>query len=69
MPRVETERISAERLESWKGLLSTDHATPAILLGIGHDENSGALIVIHAENISRRVLIGLLKGAIAELLR
>jgi hypothetical protein len=56
-------------LESWKGLLSTDHATPAILIGIGHDENSGALVVIHVEDISRRVLIGLLKGAIAELLR
>jgi hypothetical protein len=42
---VPTERITDERLARWKLKLSLSHATPMVLLGVGHDAHSGQLVV------------------------
>ena len=48
--RVPTEEITEERLERWKRLLARDHATPMVLLAVGHDEQSGKLFVCTVED-------------------
>lgn len=42
---VNVERIARERLRDWQRDCVRDHATPALLLAIGHDERSGEIHV------------------------
>lgn len=42
MHRVPTDQITARRLADWREDLARHHATPAVLIAFGHDENSGA---------------------------
>jgi hypothetical protein len=67
--RVPTEAITAERLTGWAKALAEFHATPALLLGIGHDEHRGQLVVCVPDDdrFNRRTLRGLLRRALAEL--
>ncbi len=64
---VETERVTRERLTEWTLLLSRAHATPALLLAIGHDEHEGEVHVLVPEGLDALTLIGLLQIAIKEL--
>jgi len=48
---VPTEKITAERLEKWKVHFAREHATPLVLIGIGHDENSGGLVTCMVEGV------------------
>jgi hypothetical protein len=61
------DEITAERMAGWRKKLAEEHATPALLLGIGHDRNSGALVVCTTEDLSKRDLVTLLKGVIRRL--
>ncbi len=42
---VTTEEITEERLKRWKLKMSASHATPLVLLGVGHDHMSGKFVV------------------------
>lgn len=46
MTRVDTEAITRERLARWAERLRERHATPLVLVGVGHDERSGQVTVV-----------------------
>jgi hypothetical protein len=68
-PKVDTDAITAERLGRWRRLLERDHATPLVLVAIGHDHAKGAisLCVPDDPTITNRVVAGFLRRAILEL--
>jgi hypothetical protein len=45
MSRVPVEAITNERLAKWIKHLGNEHATPLLLVGIGHDEKSGQVVI------------------------
>lgn len=64
---VNVRKITHERLGSWEKRLVNSHATPALLLGVGHDHVKGQLVVCVTEDRSNEEIILLLQGAITEL--
>jgi len=42
---MDTRAICDERLTRWKELLVADNATPIVLIGVGHEHNSGQIDV------------------------
>lgn len=57
-------RITAERMRSWTTRLVDAHATPVLLLGIGHDWALGELHVVATEDLSEGYLIKLLEAVL-----
>lgn len=66
---VTTGLIVDDRLHGWAKLLKQQDATPMILLGVGHNRNSGALVVLTVEDdeMDKATILGFLRGAIAKL--
>ncbi len=58
--------ICTERLSSWAVDLALDHATPALLVGIGHDQNSGDVHLCMCENMPMEQMEKILRFALAE---
>lgn len=48
---VPTEQITRERLAGWTKRLDSEHATPMLLIGIGHDHTSGQAVLCIPEDI------------------
>jgi hypothetical protein len=65
--RTEIQKIGAARLAEWLCLLVKDHATPVLLVGVGHDARVGATSVCVPEGFSDAEILGFLKGAVAKL--
>ena len=40
-----TERVTTDRLAAWARDLAGDHATPLLLVGVGHDHTRGTIVV------------------------
>lgn len=64
MSTEDTEAITKLRLAEWAKALSTDHATPMLLVGIGHDHNSGKISLCVPEGIDDAVIVNTLKYAL-----
>jgi hypothetical protein len=64
---VDTKKITHERLGRWGKKLATSHATPALLLGIGHDHVSGQVVICVTEDRTDQEIILFLQAAIDEL--
>lgn len=66
---VDVERIAHERLETWAKDCVRDHATPALLLAIGHDEFSGEVHLYMPDDpyFDQRRVVQLLHMALQEL--
>jgi hypothetical protein len=66
---VPTEAITRERLDRWAARMRDSHATPLILIGVGHDENIGQIVVctLDEPEITRNVLRQLLQEALDQL--
>ena len=64
--RVPTEWITRERLRDWAKLLDEAHATPALLIGLSHDEQSGAMHIWVPEDTPDELVIGWLLTAVKE---
>jgi hypothetical protein len=64
---VDVKRINRDRLSSWEKQLTGSHATPFILVGVGHDHVSGQLVVCTTEDRSNTDIILTLQAVIAEL--
>ena len=64
---VPTERITHELFEEWASGLASVHATPALLLGIGHDERDGELHVLVPEDADVLKIIRMLQLALKQL--
>jgi hypothetical protein len=64
---VPTDAISAERLDRWRRRLMEQHATPFLLLGIGHDHAAGKIVLCVPENVSDAMICATLRKALLEL--
>ncbi len=64
MDRQAIEAINADRLGGWALHLIDHHATPALLIGIGHDHMSGDLQLCVTEATPMAVVRGWLAWAI-----
>lgn len=69
MPMTEARirAINRDRLSSWERKLTQSHATPALLLGIGHDHVSGQVHVCVCEGVSTESIRAFLRMALQEL--
>lgn len=61
------EEITCDRLQKWAFKLLSEHSTPVILIGIGHDHKSGQITVCVPENFTDFEYIGILKAALIQL--
>lgn len=57
------EEICCERLQKWTFKLLSEHSTPAILIGIGHDHKSGQITICAPENFTDFEIKAILKAA------
>lgn len=64
---VPTEQITKERLDSWRARMKESNATPVLLVGVGHDQTSGQLVICTVEDIANDYLRSLLVFALQEL--
>ena len=66
-PPVPTAEITQERLQRWAKLLEESDATPALLLGIGHNRFSGLPVLLTTEDMDRADIRTFLEMALAAL--
>ena len=59
--------INRERLFAWRGRLNESHATPVVLLGVGHDHNNGQIVVCVTHDMTDKAIILFLKKALKEM--
>lgn len=64
---VNVSKITHERLGRWEKRLVSSHATPALLLGIGHDHVSGQIVLCVTEEKTDAEIIAFLQMAISSL--
>jgi len=64
---VPVREIVDERLALWAKRLNENNATPAVLLGIGHDRTSGQIVVCTVEDFTNDELRYFLAYALKEL--
>jgi hypothetical protein len=67
MTSEEIKTICQERLGSWQERLVESHATPAVLLGVGHDQHSGDIVICTVEEMSNENIILFLQDALTKL--
>ena len=58
------EAICQELLGSWTKRLVGEHSTPVLLLGAGHDDKSGQLVICTTEEMSNDEIMDFLAGAL-----
>lgn len=63
MTRDKIHKINVERLGRWKNKLVDNHATPVMLLGVGHDHKEGELQICITEERTDQQIYLLLKEA------
>jgi hypothetical protein len=68
MDTTEVRDICTQRFAGWTERLVASHATPVLLLGIGHDHNSGQLNVITMEDVPDEQLKLFLAATLRELM-
>jgi len=68
MNKNRIKEISKDRLDQWIDLLVKDHATPVVLIAVGHDHRSGIITLCMVEDLSTTQVLRLLE-AIQERLR
>lgn len=64
---VPTNAITRDRLAEWAIKLNEQHATPVLLIGVGHDYASGELVMCTMEQIHDADVILMVKGALKAL--
>lgn len=57
---VNIKQINDERLGRWKNQLNRKHATPILIVGVGHDHNQGDLIILTTEERSDNDILQIL---------
>lgn len=64
---VNTKKITHERLGSWEKRLTESHATPILLVGVGHDHVNGQINICVTEDMPNAQIIAFLEYALKEL--
>lgn len=67
MDSEEIKAICDERLGSWTNRLVGEHATPILLVGVGHDHKKGDLVLCTLEDLDDMELLLFLQGAVHKL--
>jgi len=67
MNNTQIDSISKQRLYSWRQRLNESHATPILLLGVGHDHKNGQIVICVTEDRSDSEIILFLEKALKEL--
>ena len=67
MDNKKINEICTERLGRWQKKLEGEHATPQLLLGVGHDHNKGKMVVVVTEDCDDDQLELWLAGALGEI--
>lgn len=62
MTSDEVREICNERLTRWRDHLVSKHATPMVLIGVGHDEAEGSVVMCLPDGINGADVAGLLAG-------
>ena len=65
MIKAEIDAINRQRLDDWRKRLTSEHATPLILLGVGHDHLNGQWCICTLEEeggLSDREIVAALRG-------
>jgi hypothetical protein len=64
MDRAKINKINIERLTRWKDRLNNAHATPLLLIGVGHDHKNGQLTICATEERTDQEILLLMKEAV-----
>ena len=67
MTREHAQAICRERLESWTRKLVAELSTPVLLVGVGHAEKMGQIVLATVEDLDNKTLRGFLRFALHEL--
>lgn len=67
METGEIDDICRERLDSWRQRLVSEHSTPVMMLGVGHDHKKGQIELITLEEIDDYQLLVFLRYAVNEI--
>jgi len=65
---VDCEEITIERLETWGAVLAEHHGTPAILIGVGHDDVRGRLHMSTTEDMTVDMVRAILAKVLMQLM-
>jgi hypothetical protein len=60
---VDVEKINNDRLKSWRDKLNAAHATPIIMLAIGHDHVEGQVHLVAIEKLNNEQIKQFLSNA------
>jgi hypothetical protein len=63
MDAARIREICRQRLQQWEGRLVEEHATPALLIGVGHDHKSGQLVLLVPEEVTNEQILELVRFA------
>jgi len=61
---VDTDAITIERFEGWRKRLSEEQATPMVLVGVGHGDKAGQLVLCVPEGVDDELVVGSLRYAL-----
>lgn len=64
MRAEEIQTICRERLEGWQKRLVQEHSTPILLVGVGHDNKTGQVVLCIPEEMTNREVMHFLQGAL-----
>jgi hypothetical protein len=64
---VNTKKITRERLGSWENKFEGAHATPVLLIGVGHDHVSGQIVICVTEGLTDGQIVLFLENALKQL--
>jgi hypothetical protein len=64
---VPVDAINAQRLTRWATRLKEQHATALLLIGVGHDDKAGQIVICVPEEISNSMIMAVLLKAVQEL--
>lgn len=60
----EIETICKDRLGEWQHSLVQEHSTPILLVGVGHDESKGHVVLCIPKELSDDEVMQFLQGAL-----
>lgn len=60
----EIRAICTKRLGRWQQALEHEHATPLVLIGVGHDDKKGQLVISITQEMPLADIILFLEGAL-----
>ena len=69
MTNQECQNITAGRLRDWSRHLARGHATPLLLLAVGHDQRCGQITICTVEQMDTANIIAALRSALDQLCR